>query len=139
MRRRGNEFARLGKFGLIAIAVSVVLASCTAAPHPIARPLPSATAVPLDIPGEPGLRAGVRLTKCLPGTGSTWQASGTIYNATAEAQTYRITVFFTNRFATVTGFATTRVRVARGARSTWRATGNVERFTPTLCVLRGVG
>lgn len=143
MRRSAALSLRSLWFGLVVVAASVVLCSCTAAPQPTSTP--SAThadapvVVPSDIPNDPAVRSDVTLVGCAPTTGGGWRAHGVIRNDLADSHRYRITVFFTNRGSTVIGTASTMVTVSSGASKSWQASGAAQPASPTLCVLRGVG
>ncbi len=97
-----------------------------------------ATAVPTAVPNKPALRTKVAINACAAAAGG-WAASGTARNPGKTSTTYRITVFFTTKNATVIGTAATKVHVPSGATRRWRADAKFTAANPTQCVLRGVG
>ena len=91
--------------------------------------------IPLTVPNSVAARKAVTLTGCTA-TSAGGLAAGTV--TAARAATYTITVFFTTRGATVTGYATASVRAAAGQATPWRASGHFTAPRGMRCVLRGV-
>jgi len=94
-----------------------------------------AAPVPLTVPNSVTARKAVTLTGCTA-TGVGGLAAGTV--TATRAATYTITVFFTTRGATVTGYATARVHAAPGKATPWQASGHFSAPRGMRCVLRGV-
>jgi hypothetical protein len=82
-------------------------------------------------------RKAIVVSKCSAADGG-WQAAGTANNTGTAAETFAITIFFTNSHATVEDYATTNVTVKAGQTANWTATKKFTATAPTNCVLRGV-
>lgn len=89
------------------------------------------------IVNDPSLRQQVALSACKAVSGG-WEASGEIKNTGAKAQTYEMTVYFTDSVATVIAAGETSARVEGGASGTWSVTSRFHAPSVVKCVLVGV-
>jgi len=106
----------------------------TSAPSPGRSP----QLLPTAVPNDPLARRNVELRTC-ERTGNGWQAIGVARNPSKEPTTVTITIFFTNKHATVLDAAQVTITVQPGESQAWTAESAFKAPAGTLCVLRGAG
>ncbi|MET3806016.1 hypothetical protein ABIB25_003024 [Nakamurella sp. UYEF19] len=128
----GRKSAAAGTTATVKSAVPKV----TVTPLPAAAPQHS---IPKDsqIKDTPALRTSILLTGCSR-SASGWEATGTAKNSAAGASTFRVLVFFTDKYSRVIDSATTEVVVKAGQTHGWTARQKFKPPAGTQCVLRAV-
>lgn len=106
---------------------------------PVAAPTRAQASIPAagSIVEQPALRRVVRLTGCSSATDG-WKATGAARNPGDSPTTYRLLVFFTDKYSRVIDYARTSVHVGPGASSAWTAEASFDPPAGTQCVLRGL-
>lgn len=147
---RGRAAAALG----LTMVAATVLAACSSgsSSKPDAAKSSSAPVVPASIaptapqhpiPSDnqivevPALRKTIALTGCSAADGG-WSGTGTAQNPDSKDETYRILVFFTDKYSRTIDSATTQVKVGAGKTANWTATAKFSPPAGTQCVLRGL-
>ena len=105
-------------------------------------PIPAVTTqhkIPDDaqLKDTPALRTTILLTGCAKADDG-WAATGTAKNTDAKDASYRVTVFFTDKYSRVIDFAATTVAVKAGKTADWKTVQKFEPPAGTKCVLRAV-
>jgi hypothetical protein len=85
----------------------------------------------------PALRKTILMTGCKAADGG-WSGTGTAKNADKAEETYKILVFFTDKYSRTIDSATTTVKVAAGQTANWTAKTSFKAPQGTQCVLRGL-